>query len=121
MKAKLIKKRKFNTSDEQAVENCKFLKLLLNEEVSSVSFAYLPDTQNEAMRSVTNTWFELTEKCPKLQKLECDDFYTTRSHRLVVFFSFALQFGKLQELNMPDLWCNDLRLEMIAKHMPELR
>jgi hypothetical protein len=121
LKTKLIEKCKFDTGDEQAVQNCNFLKLLLNKEVSSVTFTFLPDTHSSAMRSVTDAWFALTEKCPRLRKLACDDFYTTKSHRLVVFFGFALQFGSLQQLDMPDLWCNDLRLEMLAVHMPELR
>jgi hypothetical protein len=121
LKVKLIEKCQFETGDDHAVQNCKFLKLLLNEEVRSVSFTYLPDTQGGAMRSVTDAWFALTEKCPRLQKLACDDFYTTKGHRLVVFFSFALQFNSLQELDMPDLWCNDLRLELLAVHMPQLR
>lgn len=94
----------------------------MNEEVSSVTFTGLPDIHGSApMKSVTDTWCALTEQCPNLQKLVCDDFYTTKGRNLVMFFSFALHFSNLHVLEVPDLRCNDVRLELIADNLPRLR
>jgi hypothetical protein len=115
----LIGRNRFTLREEQASGNCQFLRLLMNGEVSKVTFANLQVAPTAVMESLADTWSAMTQKCPALKRLVCDDFFMP--DRLDVFFGFALQFAHLHILTFPNLECDDLRLQLLAQHLPQLR
>jgi hypothetical protein len=121
VRAKLIEMGTFFLGNDQARVNCRFLTMLMNEEVSSLSLSTLPQPHNDAMKSVTDTWLALTLKCPRLQKLVCHNFCARGSYGLLVFFSFSLHFAHLQVLDMHNMECNDLRLGLLSQRLSQLR
>lgn len=108
--------------EHHAEANCRLLQLLLTDDVRNVSLTWLPRVHNRsAMNRVTDLWYAMTQKCPRLQKIVCQNFYTSRSNGLLMFFSFSLSFVHMQVLDMTDMTCTDLRLGLIAQHLPQLR
>ena len=91
-------------------EGCRFLYLLLNDEVRSLTFSGGPDKENSLeMMCITDTWIAMTNKCTGLQKLVCKnspDFHTDP----VGIFHFALEFVELRELDVNNVACRVARL-----------
>jgi hypothetical protein len=117
-----VERSSFNLGEQQAISNCRFLQLLLNDEVSKVSMSWLPREKNRvAMKSITDMWFAMSEKCPRMRKIECNNFFTRKSRGLLILFSFSLNFTQLQVLNMTNMRCTDLRLSLVAEHLLQLR
>jgi hypothetical protein len=122
-----LAKRSFHHSSEK---KCKFLTLLMNDQVSSMSFPQLPRTADQdALKNVTDLWFSMSRKCPDLQQLVCDEDNVSPStygqkkdaSKQVVLFGLVLHFSELQVLKMPNLECNNFRLGFLAKCLPKLR
>jgi hypothetical protein len=69
----LIANGNFFMSIEDTAKNCQFLELLLNDEVRSLSIWGLPMDFKEQMKCITNTLNSVSNQCPNLQKLVCND------------------------------------------------
>lgn len=118
-----------DSAPQTIMENCKYLTLLMNSELTSMTFSQLPLKENEdEMKSVTDVWFAMSNKCLKLQELYCDAISDSVYHHTkddtresVVFFSFSVQFTELLVLEMPNMVCNDFRLQMLVEYLPNLR
>jgi hypothetical protein len=122
LRAKLVERRTFIMGEQQATRNGGLIELLLTDEVSSVSMSWLPREKNfRGMKSVTDAWFSMSKKCPRLKKIECKNFYRRNSQDLFIFLSISLHFKHLQVLNMTDVECTDVRLGLLARHLRQLR
>jgi hypothetical protein len=108
--------------EQQAMEDCLFLELLLNSEVKSLSFVELPsgDEDLNLKKRVASLWKVMIKKCPNLQNLDCDLFCSDDSE-LTSFCLFSLHFAKLQVLDCPLLECSNQHLKALAGNLPELR
>ena len=118
-------KRSFQHSEK----TYKFLTLLMNDQVSSMTFPHLPrPADRDATKNVTDLWFTMSSKCPNLQQLNCDadnvppsPYGEKDASKQVVLFSLVLHFSELHELKMPNLECNNFRLSFLAQCLPKLR
>jgi hypothetical protein len=105
--------------------NCRFLYLLLNNEVHSLTFTNLPTTHKQQMNCVSKTWFAMTKKCPRLQKLVVreEGRYpdVMKFNDLVRILSRTFHFVHLQELEADKFGFNNIRLALLANNLPKLR
>lgn len=119
--------RKRNYIGSYKIEShCTLLTLLMNDQVSSVSFSYVPRTEKEAMKIVSDMWLVMSNECPNLQELVCEeDSLSTPGQedpsKQVVLLGLALYFKELQVLEMPNTEFNNFRLEIVAENLPKLR
>lgn len=128
MRVELIEKSSLITrSSWYTEEDCKLLILLMNDKLSSVAFLKLPFADKHKMKNVTDSWFAMTNKCPNLQELVCEarNPYLFKAEidasNKVVLFSLMLLFKELQVLEIPDIVCDNFRLELLAESLPKLR
>jgi hypothetical protein len=136
LKTALISRRNFDMSSENADESCQFLKLLLNDEVLSLTLNRLPILLEQEMECVADTLAIVSKECPDLQKLVCEEDpydYLFEKDRNVYYYddeecgnlgrilNCTLCFVKLQVLNIEKLECNDFSLCQLAEHLPQLR
>jgi hypothetical protein len=127
LRSALISQRKFDmgVDEKNTVESCQFLKLLLNDEVQSLTLYGLPLDSKQQMQCITDTLFSVAKECPDLQKLVCEeDPYEEEKwkiHDMVRIFKCTLGFAGLQVLDTEKLGCNDTRLALLAELLPQLR
>jgi hypothetical protein len=134
LRTELIATRKVNTrkfidenrNEKNTSESCKFLLLLLNEEVLAVTFKGLPVAHKPEMKCITNTLHRVASECPHLEKLVYEDPCRYRHDRMelgdvVKILSCTLGFYKLQVLDIFRIECCDVTLGLIAEHLPQLR
>lgn len=127
LRNEMIKRNKRDC--EETLQNFKFLELLVNTEVTRLSFSQPPKSKTRWMTGVADLLFTVTDKCPNLQELAFDvghheqkqlaEDYEARD--TLLFFSFSLQFAELQVLDMRSMVCEDFRLDMLAEYLPKLR
>jgi hypothetical protein len=114
-------------SIEDTTMNCQFLKLLLNDEVHSLSIWGLPMDYKQEMKCITDTLISVANESPHLQKLFCHyDPYLGVGDELefcdtIKMFSCILRFVGLQELYFETMMCSDFSLGLLAEHLPKLR
>jgi len=127
LRAELIKGWNFNfvTSAEVNKKTCEFLVLLMNDQVTSVSFSQMQNLNKEGLKSVIDSWFAMTNKCPKLKTLVCEAEHLfpreTDESKQLVFLGCLLHFSELQVLQMPNMECDNFRLGLLADNLPQLR
>jgi hypothetical protein len=129
LRAALISRRKINMHSEDKVDEiCEFLKLLLNDEVLSLTLRGLPTYHKEEMKCITDTLFSVAKECPDLQKLVCEEdyHYILCNNDLefcdsVRMLSCTLRFVKLQVFDMNSMVCNDVSIALLAENLPQLR
>jgi hypothetical protein len=113
--------------NENTAESCQFLKLLVNDEVRSLTLNGLPIFYSQKMKCVINTISCVANDCPNLQKLVCEeDNDIFLDHQLVFFdmvrmLSCTLRFVGLQQLDIVKMVCTDLSLALLAENLPQLR
>jgi hypothetical protein len=133
LRTELIATRKVNTrkfldenrNEKNTAESCKFLLLLLNDEVLAVTFEGLPVAHKPEMKCITDTLNRVAKECPLLEKLVYeepeDSGIDVIFGDMVQILTCTLVLKQLQVIDIFKLVCTDLTLALIAQHLPRLR